>query len=358
MHHAHGLQPHRALLELCGLGIDALQHQVHPGAALAAQAAQFEHLFGNMAALVTQAARDLGFDLLRTVEHHAFQHLAALRQQLGAERGLQRRQPAVRQRVGIAVHARGKCFARRQREHAVDGNAQGACRLCALRVDLRLDLAGRGQRILQRIDLVQHDETGLALRAEMVTPYAQVRLGDAGVCPQDEDRRVRRGQQAQGQLGFGADRVQPRRVEHHEALAQQRVRVVDEHVAPQRHLDAAGVVDGRVVLGLFVVPETQLAGQLLGDPLGAGHGLQGLRQLLGLVDLQWQHGPGLRLGAQLGQRVAVTPGFDRQHLQRGRLRWLPGQFDWAHRGAPRRGRQHAPAGVGKKDCVDELRFTP
>ena len=354
MNPAHRMQAHGALLELVGLDVDALEHQPDASAALAAQTAQFETLVGELAALVAELPPYMGFDLLRTVKHYALEHLPALRQQLGGERGFEGRQAAAAQRRIVTGNARREGLARREREHALGGHAEGARGVSALRVDLRVDRRAGGERVEQRIDLVEHDKTRLALGAEVVAPDAQIGASHAGVGAEDEDGRVRRRQQAQGQLGLGADRVQARRVEHHQPLAQQRMRVVDERMAPDRHFDQAGVVDGRVVVRLLVVPEAQLARPPLRDPLGARHFLQRLGQLLGLVDVQRQRGPGAPLGTQFGQRQAVAPGFDRQRHQAGRVRRIPPQLHRAHRGAPGRGRQDAPAGVGEEDRVDQL----
>ena len=64
--------------------------------------------------------------------------------------------------------------------------------------------------------------------------------------------------------------------------------------------------------------------------------------------------PGLRLAAQFGERQAVQARLDRQQRERRRLFGVPGEFDRAHRRAPRCRRQDAPAGVGEEDRVDQL----
>ena len=296
----------------------------------------------------------MGIDLLRAVEHDLLEHQAALRQQLRAECGFERRQAALEQRLVVVRDPRGERLARRQREHAVGRDAQRLCGLDALPVDLRVDLAGGGERIDQRVDLVQHDEARQRLAAEVIAPDAEIGLGHAGVGAEDEDGRVRGRQQAQRQLGLGSDRVQARRVEHDQALLQQRVRVVDQRMAPGRHLDAAGGVDRRVVIGLLVVPEAEVARGVLADPFGARDLLQRLRELVGVVDLERADRPGAALQTQLGERLALEPGRDRQQHQRGRFFAVPGQLDRAHRGAARRGRQHTAAGVGEEDRVDQL----
>ena len=132
------------------------------------------------------------------------------------------------------------------------------------------------------------------------------------------------------------------------------MRIVDERVAPRRHLDLAGVVARRVVVGRRVVPEAERARLLLGDPLGARDLEQRLRQLVGIADVEREAAPGARLRAHLAEREALEAGLDRQQQQRRRLVAAPAELDRAHRRAARRRRQDAPAGVGEEDRVDEL----
>ena len=166
--------------------------------------------------LSPRAPCDLVLDVRRRVHHDALEQRAALRHQLVAQRLLERRQAALRHAGGIAVDACGERLARRQRVDALHVDAEDACRLAALRVDLVAHLLGRRERVDERVDLVQHDEARERVGAEVVTPDREVRLGDAGVGPEDEDGRVRSRQQAQGQLGLRTDRVQARRVEDHQ----------------------------------------------------------------------------------------------------------------------------------------------
>ena len=227
---------------------------------------------------VADVAADVVLDPLRAFLDDLLEHLAPLRQELRAERGLEQRQAALVQRHRVAADARGERLPRREREDALDRHAERARGLALLLRDLRLDLLERRERIFERVDLVEDDEARRRVRAEVVAPDRQVGLGDAGVGAEDEDGRVRARQEAQRQLGLGADRVQARRVEDDEALLQERVRVVDEGVAPGRHLDLAGVVARRVVVGRRVVPEAERARLLLADPLGARDLEQRLRR--------------------------------------------------------------------------------
>ena len=182
----------RALLELGRLGLDALEHQPDLGAVLAAQAAQLERLLGELAAAIADVAVDVALDPLRAFLHDLLEHLAPLRQELRAERGLEQRQAALVQRHRVAADARGERLARRQREHALDRR----CRACARSRAAAARSAPRPARAVasgsvERVDLVQHDEARRRVGAEVVAPDRQVGLGDAGVGAEDEDGRVR-----------------------------------------------------------------------------------------------------------------------------------------------------------------------
>jgi hypothetical protein len=122
------------------------------------------------------------------------------------------------------------------------------------------------------------------------------------------------------------------------------------------HHDLAGLVARRVVVGRRVVPEAERARLVLGDPLGARHLLQRLRQLVGVADVEREAAPGARLGAHLTERKALEARLDRQQQERRRLVGAPAELDRAHRRAARRRRQDATAGVGEEDRVDELRL--
>jgi hypothetical protein len=326
------------------------------GAALAAQAAQLEHLLGELAALVAQRAQHRRLDLVGAFDHHLLEHVAAIRQQLRAERRLERRQPALAQGRVVARDATGERHPCRDREDVAGVDAERARRLAQLLRDLQLDLALRGERVGERVDLVEDDEALRRVRAEVVPPDRQVGLGHARVRAEDEDGGVGGRQQAEGELRLGADRVQAWRVEHHQTLLEQRVRVVDDGVPPRRHLDQPFVVARRVVIGVGVVPEAERTGPLLGDVLGAGDLDQRLGQAVGVVDVQLDPAPGARLQPQLGQRQPFEAGLDRQQHERRRLVVAPAELDRAHRRAAGCRRQDPPAGVGEEDGVDELRL--
>src|SRR6185369_11110682 len=102
-------------------------------------------------------------------------------QQLRRQRFFQRGEAARGQPFFVADQARGQGLARRQREDPLRRHLQRACRFLALRLDLRGDLAGGGQRIDQRVDLVEHDEARQVVRVEVIAPDRHVGLRDTGV---------------------------------------------------------------------------------------------------------------------------------------------------------------------------------
>jgi hypothetical protein len=141
-----------------------------------------------------------------------------------------------------------------------------------------------------------------------------------------------------------------------------RMRVLDQCVAPGRHVDQAVLAQWRVVgrrrgfvVGARVVaPQAQLARLVDADGARARHFHQGERQFLVAQVVQRHMRPDAAAQAQVGQRTAFDAGFDRQQRQHGRLALVVGHLHRAHRGAPRRGGQHAPAGVAEEHGVDQL----
>ena len=127
---------------------------------------------------IADVARDMVLDLLRALLHDLLEHLAALRQQLRAERGLEQRQAALvagpssspATRAASAWRAdSGKTRSRPDAERA----RRLALLLRAICASTSLE---RGQRIVERIDLVEDDEARRRLRAEVVAPDRQVGL--------------------------------------------------------------------------------------------------------------------------------------------------------------------------------------
>ncbi len=68
--------------------------------------------------------------------------------------------------------------------------------------------------------------------ADDVPPDIEIALRDTGIGRQHEQHRMRVRHQRQRQLRLGTDRVQTRRVENDQAVLQQRMRKVDDRVAP------------------------------------------------------------------------------------------------------------------------------
>ena len=192
VHRAQRLQARRALLELGRFGLDALEHQAHLGAALAAQAAQLEHLLGELAAAGRPGGARHGSRSAARRRDDLLEHLAALRQQLRAQRRFERRQPARR-----SAQRRRRRRARPAPARAESGNTRcigmsERARGLALLLDLRLDLRRRRQRVdAARRSCSARRSASSACRAEVLAPDRQVGLRHAGVGAEDEHRRVR-----------------------------------------------------------------------------------------------------------------------------------------------------------------------
>jgi hypothetical protein len=310
-----------------------------------------------LTASVAELACHLSLDLPDALFDQLPQYLLAMRQQLGRKRGFELAQAACEQTRGIAFDPGHQRLAGRQREDTSRLDAKEAGRRAALGVDVGRHLFDGEQRIAQGVDLVEHHEGRALATAEVVAPDGHVRLGHPGVGTDDEHRGVRRRQQPQGEFRLGTECIQAGRVQHDQALPQQRVRVVDQRVSPGRHVDQSIAIRHRVVFGRRFVPQAERTRLVDGHPAGAHDLAQRIRQLFGLRDVQRHMRPGVGPAAQLGQRLAGQPSGDRQQGQRDRLLGVVGQFHGAHRRAARRRRQHTTAGVGEKDRVDQFRFT-
>jgi hypothetical protein len=149
----------------------------------------------------------------------------------------------------------------------------------------------------------------------------------------------------------------PGRVDDHQAPLQQGVRVVDEGVAPGRHLDraVAGSTCGLSARADRGSRSPARSATSTATRWVQRHGRQRARQRIGLARIQRDALPGFVASAQFGQRQAAQAGLDGQQRQPSATpaaSWK--QFDRAHRRAARRGRQHAAPGVGEEDRVDQL----
>ena len=192
---------------------------------------------------------------------------------------------------------------------------------------------------------------------EVLVPDLEVGLGHAGVGGEDEQHRVRVGQQVQRELGLGADRVQARRVEDHEALLQQRMREVDDRVAPARNVDACPRRRARAPRGCRPRRRRRArtcARASTGTRFTCDTRRQRLAHLLGVDEVERERHPLVGVVLELGDRRVLEPRLDRQQPDRRRARRVVEELGRAHRRAARRRRQQPLAEVGEEDRVDEL----
>ncbi len=163
--------------------------------------------------------------------------------------------------------------------------------------------------------------------------------------------------QVQRQFGLGADGVQARRIENHQALLEQWVRQVDDRMAPARDLDRAVRVEtgGQVgIVGIVQAVALRFDGR---DAPRLADLAQRLVHGRRRVKIEREHGPGGRVVAVVAGGQVAGAGVDRQQAQAGRQARIPQQFGRAHGGAAGAGRQDALAVVGEEQCVDQLGFT-
>lgn len=291
------------------------------------------------------------------VGDHATQDGLTAPQDALAQRLFEMRQAAGLEQHIVAVDLGNQALLRRHRHHLAERHAQHVRRIAALLVELLLHLRRGVQGIPQRVDLVEHDQPGLvvlARSAQMLTPDRQVGTRHTRVRAQDEHHRVRLGNQVDRQLGLGTDGIQARRIQNHKALLEQRMRHIDQCVAPHRHVHHAARVDHRVVVWRIVVPEAQ--GPRLVDRHAAhlGHLGQGLGHLLRVIDVESNLVPLVLLEAPLGQSLRLQAGLDGQQAKARRRTLLVRQLGRAHGGAARARRHDAAAVVRKEDRVDQL----
>ena len=92
--------------------------------------------------------------------------------------------------------------------------------------------------------------------------------------------------QADGQLGLGADGVQARRIQNNQALLEQRMGNIDQGMTPLGHLNQAISADQRVVIRVIIVPKAEGPGLVTRDMDDLGDLLKRLGQLRRIVHVQ------------------------------------------------------------------------
>ena len=190
--------------------------------------------------------------------------------------------------------------------------------------------------------------------ADVRVPDIDVAARHAGVGRQHEQHRVRARDQVQRQLGLGTDRVQARRVDDDQPQLQQRMRNVDDGMAPGRHL---GLTRRRRAADVVVAVVQAHLGGLLGrhqDRLA--HRIESLTQRGDVRHVDRDEAPVLVLMTQLGQRHRQQARVDRQQADAHRHRRIIEQLGRAHRRAPGRRGHDALAILRKEDRVDQLRL--
>ena len=353
----HGLYLGAAGIEFDLLLLDARTHVFDDRVVLAAQAAQLDHLLGQVAAADMDDTAGFGTQLDNAGGHRRAQDFLPLPHHALRQRQFQPGQAAGLQQLVIACDFGDQAFLGRDGNDLGHRQPENLRRAGTLAVDLGLDLRGRTQGVPQGVDLVEHHQAGIVvvtLGDQVFTPDGQVGFGHAGVGRQDENHRMGLRNQAHREFRLGADRVEPRRVENHQPLLEQRMGDVDQRMAPLGHLDQTGGIDPRIVLRRVVMPEAQRARLVLRDMADFGHLFERLRELDRVVHIEVDPCPFLGNHAPLHQGLRLEPGLDGQQAQAGRRVRVVAQLGRAHGGAAGTGRHDAPAVTGEKDRIDQL----
>ena len=174
---AHGVDTRAAGVKFGLLLLDAGAHVLDHRHVFAAQAAQFGHLFGQVAPANVQRTPSLDAQLADARTHYGTQHALALPHHAFSQSQLQQRQAAGFQQRRVVGHFSHQAFLRRHGDHMRRWQTQDLGRGGALPVNLRLDLLRRAQRVPQRVDLVEHHQPGVArgvLGDQVFTPDGQI----------------------------------------------------------------------------------------------------------------------------------------------------------------------------------------
>ena len=227
-------------------------------------------------------------------------------------------------------------------------------------LDLPGDTFGHGGLVVQfvpeNIYLVEGYEVRIALHCiHMVGPDLEIRLGDTGVGCQHEKDGLCIGQRVQRQLGFHAQGVQSGRVQHHQSLLEQRMRKIDDGVAPYRYFDH---LIGRRFLSLRPgIIQTQFLRFADADLFRFGNFGQSLAHFLGGTQLQnMLCRPVHRRALVLGNGERGLARLDGQQLDAGPVFLVPPQFGRAHGRVTGRGGQETLLVIGKENRVQQFRL--
>ena len=320
--------------------LDSLHHVLDDVLVLAAQAPKLGELLLDAGDARVENRAHVRGEHANLVPGRGTDDVPFRRDELLRQRLLELRQPALRQQRIIAVDLREQRFLRRDREHLRGRDAEDLRRALDLTGDLGVDLGGGLELVPEPVDLVQHDQPALAAGRvgsdQVVLPDVDVGAGDPGVRRQDEQDRVRVGQQVQGQFGLGADRVQTGRVEDHKPLLQKRMREIDDRMAPARDVDRAFVRRGQRGEHVAIVVETVLAREGYRYPLCLRYLREHLAHLVRRGQVERERDPLVGVVLEFGNRTVARARFDRKQADRRRARRIVQELGRTHGRAARR----------------------
>ena len=290
------------------------------------------------------------------LEHHLiFEQALLLRQDALAEQLLQFGQLTAFEQRLVATDLRHQRLLGRKRQDVGRIDAQLLRGGLADLLDGVVHECLAGDIVPEHVDLVQHGKQAV-LRvfvelADVLLPDLHVASGDASVGRQHEQHRLGVGQHGQGQFRLAAEGIEPGRVDHAQALAQQGVVEVDQGMPPGGHQYIVAAADALQRGGI----------EAKGDRLFHRHGLglrdlgEGLGHALRVTWVQRQVQPQSRGALELGDAGVFQARLDGQQANIGSFRTrVEEQLGGAHGGATGAGRQDALAIAGEEQAVDQL----
>ena len=218
-----GIALHPALEQILLL-LDPLHHVFDDVLVLAAQAAELRELLLDAGtARVENRAHRRG-ERANLGAGRRTHDVALRRDQFLRERLFELRQAAFRKQRVVAVHLGEQRLLRGDGEDLGGRDRERLRGVLHLARDFRLDLVAALELVPQTVDLVQDDQPACLGRRidadQVVLPHVDVGARDPGIRGEDEEDRMRVGQQVERELGLRADGVQPRRIENDQPLLQ------------------------------------------------------------------------------------------------------------------------------------------
>ena len=162
------------------------------------------------------------------------------------------------------------------------------------------------------------------------------------------------GNHGQRELRLGAEGVEAGRVEDDQSALQQRVRIIDQGMAPGGDFHRAVGMHHVPQVGVVVVPQTQGARVVHRDVLLFRDGAHGRHHFIMGIEVELEFAPFDRHALERRHTFVAVARFDGKKTDVGLLAVLEEDLGGAHGGAPDIRRQQSLLEIGEKQRVDEL----